>query len=149
MGSLMAIFTAVTVQYGLPNNLLASLCYVESKHSVNAIHHDDGGADSLGICQIKLNTARDLGFRGTAKQLMEPKYNIKYAGKYLQKQMRRYHGQVNKAVIAYNQGHAGQLTTTRYQVKVFHQWHARYLQTPMSVKTIPYTEVASDTSQQP
>jgi soluble lytic murein transglycosylase-like protein len=118
----MALFTSVSIQYGLPVDLLSSLCYVESKHNIATIHVHDGNSSSFGVCQIKLKTARGLGFRGTEKQLMEPKYNVKYAGKYLKHQLIRYHGNVEKAVIAYNMGHAGDLTTSRYQVKVFNKW---------------------------
>lgn len=122
MGTLTAIFLSVSVQYGLPARLLSSVCYVETKHVVNSIHYNDGFGNSVGICQIKLATARSLGFKGTEKQLMEPRYNIKYAGKYLRHQIRRYNGNVAKGVIAYNMGHAGDLTTTKYQAKVFRQW---------------------------
>lgn len=109
-------------QYSLPPGLLASLCFVESRHNVSVIHYNDGDANSYGVCQIKLATARELGFRGTPEQLMQPNYNIKYAAKFLHRQILRYHGNVSKAVIAYNRGHAGDLTTTTYQMKVFKQW---------------------------
>ena len=87
-----------------------------------AIHYADGKTNSYGVCQIKYETAQQLGFKGTAKQLMEPKNNIKYAAKYLARQLHRYNGNVNKAVIAYNRGHAGTLVTTKYQVAVFTEW---------------------------
>lgn len=117
-----ALFLTISIQYHLPPGLLSSLCYVESKHNVGAIHKADGSTDSFGVCQIKYETAKHLGFRGTPKQLMEPKYNIKYAAKYLSHQLKRY-GNVQQAVIAYNMGHAGQLTSSKYQVKVFEKWH--------------------------
>ncbi len=121
MGTLSTIFIAMSLKYGLPPNLLSSLCYIESKHNVAAIHHDDGGADSLGVCQIKLSTAKELGFIGTAKDLMKPNYNVKYAAKYLSKQILRYNS-VQKGVIAYNRGNAKNLTTSTYQRKVFSKW---------------------------
>jgi soluble lytic murein transglycosylase-like protein len=122
MTPLVTLFTAFSLQYGLPPGLLSSLCYVESKHKVSAMHHDDGGENSIGVCQIKLSTAKDLGFKGTEKDLMNPKRNIHYAAKYLSKQVKRYNGSIEKAVIAYNIGHAGTLTSTKYQVKVFTKW---------------------------
>lgn len=111
----------MSAQYGLPSDLLSSLCYVESKHNVESIHHDDGGANSVGICQIKLATAKQMGFKGTEKQLMNPKMNIKYAAKFLSHQISRYHS-VTRGVIAYNQGNARGLTYSKYQRKVFKQW---------------------------
>ncbi len=121
MDVLLALFTTISIQNGLPEGLLESLCWVESKHDVLAIHHDDGDADSLGICQIKLSTAKELGFKGTAKQLMNPKMNIKYSAKYLKWQIQRY-GSTARGVIAYNRGNSRGLTTSRYQRKVFKKW---------------------------
>lgn len=111
----------MTLKFSLPEGLLASLCYVESTHKVTAIHHDDGGEDSLGICQVKLNTARYLGFKGTREQLMQPKNNIYYSAKYLAKQIKRYNS-TSKGIIAYNRGNAKNLTTTKYLAKVTKTW---------------------------
>lgn len=121
MDTVSILFLTMSIKYGLPPDLLSSLCWIESRHTVNAVHHDDGGSDSLGICQIKYDTAKSLGFRGTAKQLMEPKYNIKYAALYLSKQVNRYNS-IERGVIAYNRGNAKGLTTSKYQRKVFRKW---------------------------
>jgi|SRR5580658_10481167 soluble lytic murein transglycosylase-like protein len=121
MNTLLAIFTATTVQLNLPPGLLASLCFVETRHNVNAIHYADGKGNSLGVCQIKRSTAQYLGFDGTEQDLMDPETNIYYAGLYLRHHIRRYQS-INRAVIAYNLGHAGNLTYTNYQVKVFKVW---------------------------
>ena len=121
MVTLSALFLSANVTFNLPPGLLESLCYVESKHQVNAIHKADGDTDSYGICQIKLETARWLGFHGTAKQLMVPKTNIYYAAKYLSVQRKRYKGSLQKAVVAYNMGHA-RTTESAYSRKVFEQW---------------------------
>lgn len=122
MVTLAALFIAATNFYNLPPGLLASLCFVESKYDINAIHHDDGGSDSLGVCQIKLETAKWIGFHGTKEELMQPVNNIGFAAGYLRIQLHRYHGDVTKAVIAYNKGNAKRLTTTSYQRKVFKEW---------------------------
>jgi len=98
------LFISVTQANSLPPGLLSSLCYVESKHDIHAIHHDDGNSDSLGICQIKLQTAKELGFKGSKADLMKPENNIKYAGKYLRKQLARYKNNSPMAVSAYNMG---------------------------------------------
>lgn len=126
MGTITALFLSATVHYGLPPGLLSSLCYVESKHDINAIHHDDGDMNSVGICQVKLKTAKWLGFKGTEKQLMDPATNIDFAAKYLKYQINRYKS-LQKAVIAYNKGHAGNLTYTAYQDKVFKTWRKRQI----------------------
>ncbi len=120
--TLTTLFLTISLQYHIPPGLLQSLCYVESKHVITAVHKDDGtGGDSLGVCQIKKSTAKELGFKGTSKQLMKPEMNIKYAAKYLHYQLNRY-GKINKAVIAYNRGNSKGLTTSKYQRKVYNVW---------------------------
>lgn len=124
------LFMTTSAQFNLPPNLLSSLCYVESTHNIKAIHKDDGSGNSVGVCQIKLKTAKWLGFKGTEKQLMEPATNIHYAAKYISYQHGRYKS-VTKAIIAYNMGNAKNLTKTKYSDKVINQWrktneHQRY-----------------------
>jgi soluble lytic murein transglycosylase-like protein len=122
METLMLYFLLSTAQNNLPPNLLPSICYVESKYNPKAIHLDDGPEDSLGVCQLHLSTARLMGFKGKKSDLLNPEINIKYAGKYLKHQLIRYHGDVNKAIIAYNKGSAKQLTTSKYQRTVISEW---------------------------
>lgn len=123
---ILLLFVAISSQNHLPPGLLNSLCYVESRHNPKAIHHDDGaGGDSLGVCQIKLKTAQEMGYKGTEKQLMQPSTNIRYAAKFLKFQLKRYDNNIAKAVIAYNKGNAKGLTTSKYQRKVFNKWGKR------------------------
>lgn len=123
----MLIFATVTQTFGTPPGLLSALCYVESKHRPYAFNENDGGSSSIGICQIKLGTARGLGFKGTAEELSRPKTNIYYAGKYLKTQIKRYGGDIKKAISAYNAGTHREndlgLTLNRlYVAKVFKAW---------------------------
>jgi len=120
------LFVYFTAQYGLPEGLLSSLCYVESRHVASAIHKNDGGEDSIGICQIKYSTAKQLGYRGSKKELYLPENNIKYAALYLKKQIKRYKS-INRGVIAYNRGNSRLLTTSKYQVKVYKIWHKEFV----------------------
>lgn len=102
--TLAMLFSSVTTHLMLPQGLLSAVCHVESRHTPAAINQYDGNSPSYGICQIKLSTARYLGFSGTAKTLMRPEVNILYAGKYLKRQLTRYKGDSRKAVAAYNAG---------------------------------------------
>lgn len=125
--ALLLMFSTATNQYQLPSGLLASLCYVESRHNPKAINPDDGKSSSLGVCQIKLETAKLMGFKGSVKELMDPKVNIKYAAKYLKKQIDRYDGDIPKAVAAYNAGSYREnkkkvAINSAYVKKVFAQW---------------------------
>jgi soluble lytic murein transglycosylase-like protein len=115
------LFVTFSLQYGLPPKLLSSLCYVESKHNINAINYDDNGEDSIGICQVKWSTAKSLGYEGSYHDLYDPHNNIKYAAMFLAKQIKRYRN-VNRGVIAYNRGNAKNLTSSRYQIKVIKEW---------------------------
>lgn len=105
---------------GIDPALLSSLCFVESSHRINAYVHQDGGSPSYGICQVKEATARELGFKGEARQLMDPSWNSFYAAKYLAKQKRRY-GTWDKAVSAFNCGHV--CNNKAYVRKVLGGWH--------------------------
>jgi len=116
------LFYQASVTFHLPGGLLESLCYVESTHNVSAVHHDDGSSDSLGICQVKYRSAQWMGYDGSEKGLMRPSVNIYYAAKYLAYQMRRYDGDVTRAVVAYNRGNAKGLTHTDYSDKVMDAW---------------------------
>ncbi len=52
---------------------------------------------------------------------MIPANNVKYAAKYLSKNMNRYQD-TTKAIMAYNKGNAKNLTHTKYSDKVNKQW---------------------------
>lgn len=111
-----------SAQFNLPINLLSSLCYVESKHDITAVHHDDGGSNSLGVCQIKLTSAKDMGFKGNEQQLMQPQINIFYAGKFLANNIKRYHGNLPRAITSYNKGRSTGTGYSLYYKKVFMKW---------------------------
>lgn len=103
----------------IPTTLLRAVCWVESNHRTVKTKSDGvDGRNSYGICQLKLQTARDMGFTGTAKELMQPHWNIYYAAQYLGYQLRRYHGNVKKAVKAYNRGHCSGSVNCQYVRKV-------------------------------
>lgn len=114
-----------TTALEIPPELLSSVCMVESHHNINAIHKHDGQGNSVGICQIKLKTARWMGFQGTEYQLMDPEINIYFAGKYLKYNLLRYNGDVHKALSAYNRGNARKVSITTYSNKVVQEWRKR------------------------
>ena len=58
MTNLIMLFLSASNAYNLPTGLLSALCFVESGHKAQAVHHDDGNGDSLGVCQIKLEYVR-------------------------------------------------------------------------------------------
>ena len=121
--ALMMLFGSVSQTFNLPPGLLSSVCFVESSHNVHAMHFNDGGGNSVGICQLKLGTARLLGFKGDENSLKIPKNNVYFAAKYLRRQLDRYRGNVWAAVSAYNAGRlrlepSGQTRNRVYVLKV-------------------------------
>lgn len=127
---LMIIFATITTQNHLPEGLLSSICFVESSYRPAAINKDDGNSPSVGLCQIKYETAKMLGFSGKSKDLLDPTVNAFYAGRYLKKQLSRYKNNAVKAVAAYNSGtyreamYGGPLNN-KYVDKVFKRWKAK------------------------
>lgn len=119
--SLSIIFATASYFFSLPPKLLDAVCYVESKHSVSAYVKHDGNTPSYGICQIKLETARHMGFKGTPEELMKPNRNIYFAAKYLRYQLKKYNN-VEQAVMAYNQGYSKTKSPTSYSKKVRNTW---------------------------
>lgn len=125
--SIALLFVSVSTTLHLPSGLLSAMCFVESNHRPQVVHKDDGPEDSVGICQMHPSTARWMGFKGTAKDLMRPEVNIYWAGKYLKYQLARYHGALVKSIAAYNAGrfvadNNGYAKNKKYVDKVLRAW---------------------------
>ena len=60
---------------------------------------------NIGLMQIKLGTARGLGYTGTAEGLRDPDTNLTYAVKYLAGAYRAANGDHNRAVAYYAGGY--------------------------------------------
>jgi soluble lytic murein transglycosylase-like protein len=60
---------------------------------------------NIGLMQIKLGTARGLGYTGTAEALREPDTNLNWAVKYLAGAYRAANGDHNRAVHYYASGY--------------------------------------------
>jgi soluble lytic murein transglycosylase-like protein len=106
---------------GVPAPLLAAICWVESAHRPHVTVWDDNGSASIGLCQIKLATARMMGFKGKIHDLYIGEVNAKYAAKYLKYQLDRYASDWHKSTAAYNAGsailskkHPGKLINEKY-----------------------------------
>ena len=98
-----SIIIAAAKKAQVSTAIMLALCTHESGLQ-NVKVHEDGGSPTFGICQIKLNTAKMLGYIGKDEGLMDPKTNAKWASLYLRWQLDRYEGNYCKAVAAYNMG---------------------------------------------
>lgn len=112
------IMRGAAKRYSIPERLLLSVCWVESRHKVNALNELDGDSPSYGLCQIKYETAKGLGFKGQAQELLDGKTNARFAAKYLSFQLKRYNGDEAKAIRAYNRGHFDGVLFSDYYKKV-------------------------------
>ena len=83
--------------------ILLAICTHESGLKNITTQHD-GGSPSIGICQVKYETAKMLGFTGEASGLENPKTNAKWAAEYLKYQYERYDHNWHKTISAYNAG---------------------------------------------
>jgi soluble lytic murein transglycosylase-like protein len=51
--------------------------------------HVTGGAGEIGLMQLKCQTARGIGFKGSCKALYNPDTNLRYGMRYLRKALNR------------------------------------------------------------
>lgn len=110
------LLIAAALAQGVPADIFVSMCWVESNHNQYALSVNDGGEDSIGVCQIKLTTAREVGYKGGSIGLFDPATNARYAAKYFKKKIRLTGGLVS-GIIAYNAGKP--IRYRRYVDKVF------------------------------
>jgi soluble lytic murein transglycosylase-like protein len=96
------IISRYATQYGLPEALAHAVVQVESNFRPDVT----GAAGEIGLMQLKLSTARMMGYEGSAKDLYDPETNIKYGMKYLAKAHELGGGTTCGTILKYNAGHA-------------------------------------------
>ena len=85
----------------VPEVLVHRVIVRESRYQPNLV----GRGGTIGLMQIKLATARSLGYTGTAEGLRDPETNLTYAVKYLAGAFRAANGDHNRAVSYYASGY--------------------------------------------
>jgi soluble lytic murein transglycosylase-like protein len=88
-------------QNGIPLSLAHAVVSIESRYNAKA----RGRAGEIGLMQIKLQTARGVGYRGSAKGLYDPDTNLRYGMKYLGQARKLAGGDLCRTVMKYNGGH--------------------------------------------
>ena len=86
---------------GVPETLVHRVIVRESRYQPGLV----GRGGTIGLMQIKLATARSLGYTGTAEGLRDPDTNLTYAVKYLAGAYRAANGDRARAVHYYASGY--------------------------------------------
>ena len=97
---------------GVPEALVHRVIVRESKYHPNLV----GRGGTIGLMQIKLGTARGLGYTGTADGLRDPNTNLTYAVKYLAGAWRAANGNHNRAVSYYAGGYYYAAKRQRHEI---------------------------------
>lgn len=96
---------------GVPEALVHRVIVRESRYQPGLI----GRGGTIGMMQIKLATARGVGYTGTAEGLRDPNTNLTYAVKYLAGAYRAANGDYNRAVAYYAGGYYYAAKRQRHQ----------------------------------
>jgi soluble lytic murein transglycosylase-like protein len=85
---------------GLPESLVRRVIMRESRYNPRAV-----SKGNYGMMQIRLGTARAMGYRGGASGLLDPDTNMTYAVRYLAGAYRAAGGSQDRAVANYARGY--------------------------------------------
>jgi soluble lytic murein transglycosylase-like protein len=100
-----AQYEALVASHAMANNVPEALVHRvivrESKYHPALV----GRGGTIGLMQIKLATARGLGYTGTAEGLRDPETNLTYGVKYLAGAYRAANSDHNRAVHYYAAGY--------------------------------------------
>lgn len=113
-GPLYALVSAAAQVAGVPLHIAHAVVRTESRYNPRA----RGRAGEVGLTQIRLGTARGMGYRGTLADLYDPATNLKWGFKYLAAAYRRTRGDWALAASLYNKGIYSSRIVTKYGRKI-------------------------------
>jgi soluble lytic murein transglycosylase-like protein len=99
-GNLDALIASQAAANNVPEALVRRVIRRESRGNPRVVH-----AGNYGLMQIKLGTARAMGYRGGAAGLLDADTNMTYAVKYLAGAYRAAGGNMDRAVHYYASGY--------------------------------------------
>jgi transglycosylase-like protein with SLT domain len=100
-GALDAMIARHAQTNGVPEALVHRVVIRESRYNAHIV----GAGGAMGLMQIKLGTARAMGYTGTAAGLLDPETNLTYAVRYLAGAYRVAGGNADRAVANYARGY--------------------------------------------
>lgn len=95
------IISSYAASYGVPVALANAVVRVESNYRADMT----GSAGEIGLMQIKLETARGLGYTGSRQALYNPDTNIRWGMMYLAGAHKLGNGTTCGTILRYNAGH--------------------------------------------
>ena len=96
-----ALITSQAQANGVPEGLVHRVIVRESKYQAHLV----GRGGTIGLMQIKLATARSLGYSGDAAGLRDPATNLTYGIKYLAGAYQAANGDHGRAMRYYASGY--------------------------------------------
>ena len=98
--ALQPLIAAAASEHGIPERLLHRVIQRESGYRPEARN-----GPYWGLMQILPQTARTMGFRGEPADLLDPRVNLRYAGRYLRGAWMVADGDIDRAVMWYARGY--------------------------------------------
>jgi len=116
------VIELMSERWNIPKELICGIIYTESTFDSDAKRYEpkfydryikkmklekeeaEWRATSWGLMQILGQTARENGYRGYREDLADPVVNLYYCCKFFVRLLRRYNGNKEHAISAYNQG---------------------------------------------
>ncbi len=99
-GAYAGLVNSHAAAHGLPPSLVHRVIMRESRYNPRAV-----SKGNYGMMQIRLGTARAMGYRGDANGLLDANTNMTYAVKYLAGAYRAAGGNHDRAVALYARGY--------------------------------------------
>jgi soluble lytic murein transglycosylase-like protein len=99
-GNLDALIFRYAAANNVPESLVRRVIHRESRGNPRAV-----SKGNYGLMQIRLGTARAMGYRGNARGLLDAETNMRYAVKYLAGAYRTAGGNADRAVRHYAAGY--------------------------------------------
>jgi soluble lytic murein transglycosylase-like protein len=99
-GNLDALISHYAAANNVPESLVRRVIHRESRGNPRAV-----SKGNYGLMQIRLGTARAMGYRGSARGLLDAQTNMRYAVKYLAGAYRVAGGNADRAVHYYAAGY--------------------------------------------
>jgi soluble lytic murein transglycosylase-like protein len=114
-GNVVAMIKSMAPSHGVPTWFALRIAKVESGYNPRV----RGRAGEIGVFQLKCQTARGLGFRGSCGQLADARTNVQWGLKHLSMAIRSSSGNLQLAASKHNGGLGRKRLVRSYVAKVF------------------------------